>query len=192
MGRCKISSESDLDALLKTHPHIAAIPNVASKLRALMKSMPKELICDVDEVLCLVDSGSTVNAAWIEKHFPGYAALVRQTKASLNGDSATTACGKKLMNKGRCIVKAETQGTEFHVAFKDMETELPILSVRKMVKRNNGVRFHPGGGTITNRKTGRTLNFYEHDGVYFIKLKVSDPSLVIDPPTDEDFHRQGS
>ena len=97
-----------------------------------------------------------------------------------------------MVNKGRCVVKATAQGSDFHVAFKDMETELPILSVRKMVKKENDVNFHPGGGSIVNRRTGRALKFFEHDGVYFIKLKVCDPSWFLDAPDDEDFHRQGS
>ena len=108
------------------------------------------------------------------------AEFVKQTKASRNGDSATTACGKKLMNKGRCIVKATAQGSDFHVAFKDMETELPILSVRKMVQRNNDVRFKPGGGWIKNRTTGKTVPFYEHEGVYFLKLSVLNPDGLDD------------
>ena len=39
------------------------------------------------------------------------------------------------------------------ITFKSMDVELPILSVRKMVKRNNVVRFADGGGTIRNRTT---------------------------------------
>ena len=56
-----------------------------------------------------------------------------------------------------------------------MEVELPILSVRKMVKRGNDVRFVPDGGTITHRDTGRSIKFHEHEGVYFLKLKVAGP-----------------
>jgi hypothetical protein len=78
-----------------------------------------------------------------------------------------------------------------------METDLPILSVRKMVKQDNTVRFKNGGGTIRNRKTGRIVHFYEHEGVYFIKLKLTDPSLLDLSPADSandrpvGFHRQG-
>jgi len=157
-----------------------------------LKTMPSELVCELDEVLCLVDSGSTVNAAWIAKHFPAYALLVQQTAASLKGDGATTACGKKLLNKGRCVVGATAQGLDFSVAFKDMETELPILSVRKMVKNENDVKFEEGGGFIRNRRSGRVLRFFEHEGVYFIKLKVKDPAfLEIVSPNTQGFHRQG-
>lgn len=69
---------------------------------------------------------------------------------------------------------------DFSVAFKDMDVEMPILSVRKMVIRQNDVRFAEGGGTITHRKTKRTLPLFEYEGAYFVKLKVG-KSKVSDP-----------
>ena len=88
------------------------------------------------------------------------------------------------MNKGRVVVKATADGHDFSHAFKDMETELPILSVRKIVRNNNDVLFRQGGGIIKGRANGQTIQFYEFQGVYFVKLKVSDPSamLIDDPP----------
>ena len=82
------------------------------------------------------------------------------------------------MNKGRCSVHGMVDNHEFPIAFKDMETELQILSVRKMVKRNNEVKFKKDRGFIRNRDTGRLLKFHEHEGVYFLKLKVLDPSSL--------------
>ena len=173
-----IKSEKQLDQLLAKHPHLAAIPDTDKKIRKVLKSMPAQLVCGPDETLCLVDSGSTINAAWIEKHFPWYAKMVKPTTASLRGDSATTAGGHKLINKGRCVVQATANDIPFPVAFKDMETELPILSVRKMVKRNNDVQFRKGGGQIRNRDSGHSVPFYEHEGVYFLKMKVNRPDQM--------------
>ena len=170
-----VKTEQQLDQLLSRHPRLAAIPDTDKKIRKILRTMPAQLVCGPDEILCLVDSGSTVNAAWIEKHFPAYMNLVRQTKASLRGDSATTAGGHKLVNKGRCVVNATADDQAFPVAFKDMETELPILSVRKMVKRQNDVQFGDEGGFIRNRESGKQIPFFEHEGVYFLKLKVAHP-----------------
>ena len=187
-----VRSERELETLPMRDPRIAAIPDSDKKLRRVLRTMPDELVCAADEVLCLVDSGSTVNAAWIAKHFPAYAALVQQTAASLQGDGATTACGKKLLNKGRVVIGATCQGSDFSVAFKDMETELPMLSVRKMIKSENDVHFEDGGGSIRNRRTGRILNFFEHEGVYFIKLKLKDPAdLHLIASDNQGFQRQG-
>ena len=101
-----IRSERDLDAALNTHPQLAAIPPSNKKIRRIIRSLPEALKCKSNEILCLVDSGSTINAAWIEKHFPQYAHLVQPTAASRSGDFATTAGGQKLMNKGKCTIGA--------------------------------------------------------------------------------------
>ena len=185
-----VRSERDLDLVLKNHPTLAALPSDDKKIRKALKSRPVELTCGPDETLCLMDSGSTINAAWIEKHFPAYAALVQQTPASLSGDYATTAGGQKLMNKGRVVVKATADGHDFSPAFKDMETELPILSVRKIVRNDNDVLFRHGGGVIKGRTNGQTIQFYEFQGVYFVKLKVADPNAMLtdEPPPVPSIH----
>ena len=179
-----VRSERELDSIMKSHPYLAAIPK-GQQIRKLLRTMPVELVCGPDEVLCLVDSGSTINAAWIAKHFPGCVNHVRPTVASQSGDFATTAGGQTLINKGRCLVSATSNGKPFDVAFKDMETELPILSVRKMVRKGNEVRFKKLGGTIRNTSTGELQRFHEHQGVYFMKLKINDPSFLdndVPPP----------
>ena len=176
-----INSEEQLDRYLEAHPKMAPMPVEAEKIRKALKTRPVELECKPGEVLCLVDSGSTVNAASIAKHFPWYAGMVRPTKKSRAGDFATTACGKQLANKGRCAINSTVDGEPFPVAFKDMDVELPILSVRKMVKRNHVVTFDVEGGTIVNKATGQTFHFHEHEGVYFIKLKVAGPDDDIGP-----------
>lgn len=171
-----IKSEQELDALLAKRLDIAAISDPSSKLKKTIEALPEELRCGPNEVLCFVDSGSTVNPAWISKHFPQFAHLVESTPASRRRDSATTACGKKLFNKGRCAVYGQADGQDFPVAFKDMEGEMPILSVRKMVKRNNDIDFWKGGGIIRNRTLGKTVRFHEFEGVYYLKLKLDELS----------------
>ena len=93
------------------------------------------------------------------------------------------------MNKGRVVIDGSVDDQPFTVAFKDMEVELQILSVRKMVRRRNHVDFRDGGGTIRNLDTGKVLHFHEHDGVYFIKMKTSGPN---DDVEHAGFHRQGT
>ena len=74
-----------------------------------------------------------------------------------------------------------------------METELPILSVRKMVKNDHDVVFEDHGGSIRNRKTGKTIRLFEHEGVYFVKFKVKDPDSVNTiVGNNQGFHRQGA
>ena len=79
------------------------------------------------------------------------------------------------------MVKGRVGRHEFNVAYKDMDVEMPILSVRKMVKRQNDVRFTNNGGSITHRRTKRVIPFYEFEGVYFVKVKVGKPGEASDP-----------
>ena len=185
--RISIHNEAELRQVMSDHPTFAALPD-QKKLRKMLRQKPIELECGPDEVLCLVDSGSTVHAAWVEKHFPGYADKVMPTAKSLAGDHATTAGGLKLYNKGRVEISASAGGHDFHCAFKDMEVELPILSVRKIVKRRNTVEFVDAGGTITHNDSGAVMRFFEHEGVYFLKLKIHDPNA---PSPQLGFSRQG-
>jgi hypothetical protein len=148
------------------------------KVHQVLKEMPEALKCKAGEVLCLVDSGATVNAAWISKHFPAFAKLLRETAASRRGDAAVTANGSKLYEKGSVNVTGKIGNQDAHINFRDMEVELPILSVRKMVKKGNQVLFDEGGGFITNRATGARIRFFEYAGAYYLKLEVGDPDAA--------------
>ena len=75
-----VSSEADLDQLIKSHPQVAALPSDNIKIRKILKSIPVQLECGHGEVLCLVDSGSTVNAAHIARHFPAREDTVKSTR----------------------------------------------------------------------------------------------------------------
>ena len=140
-----------------------------------MKVMTRKIHVGPDEQLVLMDSGSTVNVAKIKKHFPAYEDLVIPSKGSLRGETATTACGGILVNRGKVVVHGSSDGQEVSIPFQDMDVELPIVSVRKCVKAGKDVRFYEGGGQLKDRKTGKTIQIYELDGTYYMKLKVHSP-----------------
>ena len=176
-----LQTEKDLDRMIQCHPQIAALPKDDAKIRQILKSKPVELECGPNEVLCLVDSGSTINAACIEKHFPAFKHTVKSTKKSRAGDFATTAGGHKLYNRGRCKIPSVAQKQPFPVTFKDMKVELPILSVRKIVKLGNLVAFDTGGGFIMDKTSRKKILFYEYEGVYFLKLQVDPDTSHAEP-----------
>ena len=57
-------------------------------------------------------------------------------------------------------------GIDVPIAFSNMKVDVPMLSVRRMVKLGNDVVFTESGGTIKNRVTGQTLKLIEADGTY--------------------------
>ena len=87
------------------------------------------------------------------------------------------------MNKGSCSVTGTVDGHQSTIKFQDMEVEMPILSVRKMVKNKHRVQFHENGGYIENIATGHKMLFHQHAGVYYLKLKVDDISLLEEMPS---------
>ena len=58
----------------------------------------------------------------------------------------------------------------------DIPLEVPIPSVRNIVRKGNCVTFRDGGGYIHNVKKGHNMRFAERQGVYFIKVQSKAPS----------------
>ena len=94
-----VKSVEDLENLLKSGTKISRIAAMPSKkkMEQLKNSLPNVHLED-DEMLALVDSGSTLNAADIAKHFPAFADRIVSSKAQLQGETATTAGGHQLRN----------------------------------------------------------------------------------------------
>ena len=67
---------------------------------------------------------------------------------------------------------------EMPIVFSNLKVDVPILSVRRMVKLGNDVIFTEIGGSITNKMSGQKLTFIEADGTYWIKLKIQPPDDV--------------
>ena len=173
-----ITSARELDTFMKQNPTVAQIPTERRKLSKIMKILSSKIELEHDEVLVLMDSGSTINVAKIKKHFPMYAGLVIPSTGSVSGETATTACGKRLVNRGKCRIKGASDNQELIIPFQDMDVELPIVSVRKCVKSGKDVSFFEGGGELKDRATGRTIRIHEIDGTYFMKMKVHDPEVA--------------
>ena len=84
----------------------------------------------------------------------------------MTGETATTANGQEMKNEGRCRVDATVGGFDFPICSQNMAVDVPIISVRKIIKNGNRIIFEEDGGTIYNRATSTTLRFEEFDGAY--------------------------
>ena len=78
------------------------------------------------------------------------------------------------------------------IVFSNIKVDVPILSVRRMVKLGNDVIFTESGGTITNRASGDVLHFIEAEGTYWIKLKIKKPDDDAAMPDASPFTRRGA
>jgi hypothetical protein len=106
-----VSTIPELERLLKCDSKIAKIAKTASK-KTLNSHLPN-IHLEADEMVVLVDSGSTINAAFIAEHFPTYADQVIPSRAQTLGEIATTAGGHELKNEGRVRVEASVNGESF-------------------------------------------------------------------------------
>ena len=77
--------------------------------------------------------------------------------------------------------KVKTQGTvdgkTLNVNWNVMDVKVPILSVRRLCHDHHDlyVAFNYQGGYIFNVQTGERIPIFEHHGVYYLKMKFSDP-----------------
>ena len=53
---------------------------------------------------------------------------------------------------------------------------MPIISVRRVAKNKNRVLVEDEGGHIESKSTGMHIPLFQHEGVYFLKLKIKKPA----------------
>ena len=93
----------------------------------------------------MMDSGAGCNAADTKKAFGAH--LVKSDK---HKQQCVLADGTEITSKGICDFTALVEGKEHLIPFEDLPVECPIISVRKVVKKGNIVKFKDGGGYIMN------------------------------------------
>ena len=172
-----IASLKELDDKMYSDQRLTALPTNTKKLRRALKKLSAiNFDLDDDEVLALVDTGSSIHAADADMHFGEYASQVRKPKGASVTAAATTAGGHRLENLGKFVVNATTNGHDIKIPFNHMKVKLPILSVRQMLNKGGQLSLNEAGGSITNPNAGQTINFIVHEGLWYMKLKVGKPS----------------
>ena len=121
----------------------------------------------------MVDSGSFCHAIDASTEIPDHEIiLLSDNEKSQDGEAADGSIIKRL---GRVKTQGTVDGKALNVTWNVMKVKVPILSVRRLVYDNHNVRFKKGGGYIRNLKTGEKIPFFEFQGVYFLKLKITPP-----------------
>ena len=169
----KIQNIAQLEKMLKDKSRISKIAKVPSnrQIKRMRENLP-DIELEDDEVLALVDSGSTINAADIAAYFPEYVQNIVASRASSSGETATTAGGHELKNMGRCKIDATVDDHPFPVAFQNMKVDVPIISIKKYVKTGFDFHFTEEGGYMECRLNGKQFHFIECDGAYWIQIKI--------------------
>ena len=69
-------------------------------------------------------------------------------------------------------IDCEFGNHKMSIVFADLPVQCPILSVRRIIKKGNGVVFNDAGGFIEHTVTRRRIDFIEREGVYCIKMNI--------------------
>ena len=172
-----IKSIADFD-LPSVQGLINALPRDKKSLSRLAKLCPsKEETLGPYERWVMADSGSSLHALDVAKELPGYEHLVVPLPVGKKGRGAETASGDKVEIRGTVSLAGHIDGHEHVVPFNDMKISMPIASMRQTIKKGNDPYITPSGGTIKNRKTGKTIKLHERGGVYFFKMTFLPPHL---------------
>ena len=161
---------------------IAALPQDKKGLIKAAKKI-ESIVLGPNEMLVMIDSGSFIHAINAEESLPDHPII--PAKAGEKPLIAETACGGKLKKNGTVRVNCEIDNTEAKIEFDNIGVKTPILSVRRLIKDGHEVRFKKHNCYIKNLTTGKRINFFEYQGVYYLKMKVK-------PPTEPGFARQGA
>ena len=67
---------------------------------------------------------------------------------------------------------------------------MPLLGVKRIVRKGNDIVFTENGGYIQHRTYGRCIDFIGREGVYFVRMKITGPDSR--DPDPAGVARQGS
>ena len=121
-----------------------------------------------------VDSGAVVQVLGAQKEVPKHP--VQVSKAQAKGTEYVAANGARIANEGKVKLKAVTEeGVELpEMTWQNAKVSMPILSVRRLVRKGSRVEFAGEGGTIY-LPDGNEIKFFEKIGVYMIHLYIQPP-----------------
>ena len=169
-----IQSEKDMKlheaAVMKL---MAALPSNPKKLQKAARRIGS-IELEEDEILAMVDSGSFLHAINAEADLPGHA--IEAVEGKDKARSAETACGAILKRLGIVRTAGLVDGETVNVKWNHMKVKTPILSVRQLVRDGHEVYINATGGWIKNLENGKIIHFFEFQGVYYLKMKIAQPS----------------
>ena len=180
-----VSSVKDLE---NASANIKPLPTDRKGLTAVLDKISK-ITLEPDERLVMVDSGSFCHAIDAEAELPNHAILTLSPTDRCS--DAESACGGIMKRLGKVRTKGLVDGHALDVKWNFMKVKVPILSVRKLVRDNHNVKFRRDGGYILNLQTRERIPFFEHQGVYYLKMKFLPPdtSSTIESDNESSFPR---
>ena len=173
-----ITNASDCDKY--SHRIASALPTDRKGLAKAAKRINSlDITCGPNEFLAMVDTGSFTHAVDADEALPHHEILpVPKSEHKV----AETACGGTLAMLGKVMTTGTIGGVQVGVTWSHMKVKCPILSVRCLVDDGHDVWIRKGGGVIRHVASGEEIQFFEHAGVYYLKMKIDPPNTKSDEP----------
>ena len=168
---------------------IASLPSNKKKWAKAVKKTSKTML-ENDEILAMIDSGSFLHAIDADVSLPGHE--ITPVTGPDAHRHAETACGGILHRLGMVKTCGSVDGTAVNMVWNHMKVKVPIVSVRQLVRDGHGVSIGEGGGHIRNTSSGKEIPFFEHAGVYYMKMKIKPPSQSVGDNNESVFSRRAA
>ena len=165
-----IQSSRDVD---KATDIVKPLPANRKAMTKLVKNISSNVSCQPDERLVMVDSGAFTHAIDHDVELSDFDFSLIPLKDDEKGLDGESACGGIMKCLGHISTRGTVEGIPLNVTWQSMKVKVPILSVRKLVRDSHSVRFHDGGGYIRCLRTNQRIPFFDHQGVYYLKMKFT-------------------
>ena len=154
-----------------TKQQIKEIVNAVKQGKIQLPKIEDHTDDDWMAIWALMDAGSAVHVADLEKHLPGV--KVRESAAQKCGVRYQCANGGEIPNKGEGLVRFKTEaGIEKTIVVQNAEVGMPIISTNKLAKEQNDIVYRADDGYILHLPTGQRTPFVARDGVYFVQMRI--------------------
>ena len=112
----------------------------------------------------------------VSRDCPQYAPFGKATRNYQSGQGAETAGGGSIQERGEVDVYLLIDDTYHKLPVRDMDVSMPIASGRSCVASGDSLAvIHQGGGVIKSFFTGKEIQLYARQGVYFFKGSILPP-----------------
>ena len=102
-----------------------------------------------------------------------------ETKNSRRGRGAETAGGGSIVERGEVTLDLKIDGSFYRLPVRDMDVSMPIASGRScLATGENYAIIHPNGGVIKNMATGKEIQLYGKNGVFYFKADILPPGSI--------------
>ena len=164
--------------MLKLIQPLPKDPAEINRLATLCPS-PKDVPLLPGQKWIIFDTGASCSAMKVSRDCPQYAPFVKATRNSQSGQGAETAGGGSIQERGEVDVDLLIDDTYHKLSVRDMDVSMPIASGRACVASGDTIAvIYLGGGVIKSLSTGKEIQLYARQGVYFFKGSILPPGSV--------------